>query len=168
MRVLLLVTAALLAACQSGQAMNNDDTAPANRAAGGPDAPVSSDDPPQSPSPPRDGRTSDCPTVRSSDWRAHVDATPGSNDGPRLIVTGQVTVPTGGYRLALRMGPVAQSYPVQVTVLLDATPPDGPATQALQTREVRGSWRSEDRVGSVTIRCGGRILAHLTGIATAR
>ena len=40
---------------------------------------------------------------------------------PQLIVSGKVTVPTGGYQLALRMGQVAESYPVQVTVYLDAS-----------------------------------------------
>ena len=92
---------------------------------------------------------------------------PGPNDNPRLIVSGNVTVPTGGYRLALRMGQVAESYPVQVTVYLDAVPPNGAATQALETREVRGSWRSEERVGSVTVRCGNRVLARLANIETA-
>ncbi|MGI8931596.1 MAG: hypothetical protein ACR2FK_04345 [Sphingomicrobium sp.] len=165
MRALILATAAILAACQPGRPINNDEAVSAKRTAGGPDAPVSSDDPPLPPTP--DTPTADCPVVRSSDWRGHVDAMPGPNDNPRLIVTGQVTVPTGGYSLALRMGPVAESYPVQVTVYLDATPPNGPATQALETREVRGSWRSEERVGSVTIRCGSRVLASLSGIETA-
>lgn len=92
---------------------------------------------------------------------------PGPNSNPRLIVSGQVTVPTGGYRLSLRMGQVAESYPVQVTVYLDATPPSGMATQALVTHDVRGSWPSEERVGSVTVRCGSRVLARIDNIETA-
>ena len=87
---------------------------------------------------------------------------PGPNASPRLIVSGSVTVPTGGYRVALRMGQVAESYPVQVTVYLDATPPTGMASQALVTHDVRGSWASEERVGSVTVRCGSRTLARMT------
>lgn len=175
MRRFLLTTAALLAACQAegpdeeGIAGPNDVVAnfEAIDAAGGPDRPVSGDDP-QSASPPTsDGPTSDCPIVKSSDWRAHVDAMPGPNDNPRLIVSGKVTVPTGGYQLTLRMGAIAESYPVQVTVHLDVVPPKGPATQALETREVRGSWPSEQRVGSVSIRCGGRTLARLANIETA-
>lgn len=92
---------------------------------------------------------------------------PGPNDNPRLIVRGDVTVPTGGYRLVLRMGAVAESFPVQVTVRLDATPPERPATQALVTREVRGSFLSEERVGSVTVRCGTRVLARISPVETA-
>lgn len=174
MRALLLISAAALAACQAEEPGNTNlaksDGIVANleaNLADHPDRPVSSDDPLPVPPPEPDGPTSDCPIVKSSDWGAHVDAMPGPNDNPRLIVSGKVTVPTGGYKLALRMGQVAESYPVQVTVYLDATPPSGPATQALETREVRGSWRSEERVGSLTIRCGGRVLARLANIETA-
>lgn len=130
-----------------------------------PDEPVSSEDPPAAAPPAEPAK--DCPVVRSSGWQAHVNAMPGPNDNPRLIVSGRVTVPTGGYRVALRMGQIAESYPVQVTVYLDATPPAGMATQALVTHDVRGSWRSEERVGSVTVRCGSRALARIDNVATA-
>jgi hypothetical protein len=170
MRTLPLVLATLLVACQADGPANgsvagpvaNQDTNPTN-----PEQPVSSNDPQPPPPPPPDGPSPDCPIISSAAWRAHVDAMPGPNDNPQLIVSGQVTVPTGGYQLALRMGQVAESYPVQVTVYLDAVPPSGPATQALETREVRGSWKSEARVGSVTVRCGNRLLGRLANIQTA-
>ena len=171
MRALLLISAAALAACQAEGPGNTtlDNSGPvATSPDEQPDRPVSSDDPLPAPPPEPTGPSPDCPIVGSSDWRAHVDAMPGPNDNPQLIVSGKVTVPTGGYRLALRMGQVAESYPVQVTVYLDAVPPAGPATQAIETREVRGSWRSEERVGSVTVRCGRRVLARVANIETAR
>ncbi len=175
----LLLAAVLLTACQPDEATNivpaksegvvaNLEANAPDPAPGDPDRPVSSDDPQATPQLAPDEPSTDCPIIRSTDWQAHVDAMPGPNDNPRLIVTGKVTVPTGGYKLALRMGQVAESYPVQVTVYVDATPPKGPATQALETREVRGSWRSEERVGSVTIRCGRRTLARLANVETAR
>ena len=168
----LLLASMLLAACQPEQ--------PANSAAGKPDEvianldsqiadadrPVSSDDPQPTTPPQPSEPTADCPIIGSSGWHAHVDAMPGPNDNPRLIVSGNVTVPTGGYKLSLRMGAVAESYPVQITVHLDAVPPSGPATQALETREVRGSWPSEERVGAVTVRCGSRTIARLSNIET--
>lgn len=172
MRILLFASAAFIAACQ-GEDPANDQFATSEgvvtnvAAAGGPDQPVSSDDPQPFAPPEPDQPTSDCPILKSNDWRAHVDAMPGPNDNPRLIVSGKITVPTSGYKLALRMGPVAESYPVQVTVYLDAIPPSGPATQALERRQVRGTWRSEERVGSVAIRCGSRMLARIGNVETA-
>ncbi|MDP9423767.1 MAG: hypothetical protein M3Q19_13220 [Pseudomonadota bacterium] len=170
MRALLLISAAALAACQAegpgNTALVNSEPVAANPDEQ-PDRPVSSDDPQPASAPEPIGPTSDCPIVRSADWHAHVDAMPGPNDNPRLIVSGKVTVATGGYKLALRMGQVAESYPVQVTVYLDAVPPAGPTAQALETREVRGAWRSEERVGSLTVRCGRRILVRLANIETA-
>ena len=172
MRRLLLATL-LLAACQPDEPASTQAPRPdavianLDSATASPDQPVSSDDP-QPPAPPQPDRpTLDCPIIRSSGWHAHVDAMPGPNDNPQLIVSGSVTAPTGGYKLSLRMGAVAESYPVQITVHLDAVPPSGPATQALETREVRGSWRSEQRVGSVIVRCGSRVLARLSNIETA-
>ena len=183
MRCVLLLSLTALAACQQAGPVDNvtersaivgnDADASGNNLAAEPgatvapaDQPVSSDDPPPPTAGP--GRpASDCPIVRSGGWQAHVNAMPGPNDNPQLIVRGDVTVPTGGYTLALRMGAVAESYPVQVTVHLDATPPQGPATQALETREVRGSFRSEERVDSVTVRCGGRSLARISPVETA-
>jgi hypothetical protein len=175
----LLLASVLLAACQPDEPTNivpaKSEGVVANLESDVPDAvpgdsdrPVASDDP--RPVPPADpnGPSPDCPIIRSSDWHARVDAMPGPNDNPRLIISGKVTVPTGGYRLALRMGTVAESYPVQVAVHLDATPPSEPATQAIEIRDVRGSWPSEERVGSVTIRCGSRTLARLANIETAR
>lgn len=174
MRLLPIALAASLAACGTNEPANSSSAnqngpvaSPASDAAS-PDRPVSSDDRPITPPPQPDMPTPDCPISGSSDWHAHVDAMPGPNRQPQLNVTGKVTVPTGGYTLALRMGQVAESYPVQVTVYLDATPPSGPATQALETREVRGTWPSEERVGSVTIRCGRQVLARLSNIETAR
>jgi hypothetical protein len=152
MRETVLIGILLLAACQSS--------------ASNPDSPVSSDDPPLARQP--DAPTRDCPVTSSTGWRAHVDAMPGPNAHPRLIVSGKATVPTGGYRLSLRMGEVAESYPVQITVYLEVTPPSGMATQAIVTHDVRGSWRSEERVGAVTVRCGSRVVARIGNIATAR
>lgn len=182
MRCFLFATAVLLGACQQtgtdnasgkiGTTEGNGSIAgevadAGKQRAGGPDAPVSSDDPPSPPAPDDDRPNPDCPIVKSGDWHAHVDNMPGPNDNPRLVVSGNVTVPTGGYKVALRMGQVAESYPVQITVYLDATPPSGMATQALVTHKVRGSWRSEERVGAVTIRCGSRVLTRLSNIETA-
>ena len=114
--------------------------------------------------PPMAGR---CPVVGSSDWQAWVNAMPGPSAQPRLIATGKVTVPTGGYTYRWGAPRVMESYPVQVSVEFIAVPPTGPATQALQTLDVRGEWPMSPPVGSVTVRCGDMVLARISPVGTA-
>lgn len=103
----------------------------------------------------------------SSDWAAWVNAMPGPSARPTLIVTGKVTVPTGGYRFAWRDMRVMESYPVQVAVELDAIPPTGGATQAVVTHDVRGQWPIQPPVGSVMVRCGDMVLTRISPVETA-
>lgn len=129
------------------------------------DTSVSSDDPvparvPFAPAP-------GCPIVDSSEWAAWVDAMPGPNSRPRLMISGKVRVPTGGYRAAFTNMRVAESYPVQIFLDLDVTPPSGPATQAITTIDVRGEWPIAPPVGSVTIRCGRQVIGRIDEIVTA-
>ena len=115
--------------------------------------------PPQAPVP--------CPIVSSSDWQAWVNAMPGPNAQPRLITTGKVTVPTGGYSFRWGDPVVMESYPVQVAVELIPVPPAGPATQALATHDVRGEWAMSPPVGSFTVRCGSRVIGRVSPVPTA-
>jgi hypothetical protein len=122
-------------------------TAPANVAPNGPDA---------------------CPIISSSDWTAWVNAMPGPGAGPKLIATGKVTAPTGGYTFAWRDLRIMESHPVQVVADLEALPPDGPATQAVVTHDIRGEWPIDPPVGSLTVRCGNRIFARIDPVETAQ
>lgn len=108
-----------------------------------------------------------CPIIGSSDWAAWISAMPGPNAQPKLIVTGKVTVPTGGYRPTLELGAVAESYPVQVTAILHPNPPSGPASQAVVTHDVRGEWPMQPPVGAVTVRCGQQVLVRISPVETA-
>ena len=130
-----------------------------------PDTPVSSDDraPAETPSVP----APDCPILGSSDWVAFINAMPGPGARPTLIVTGKVRVATGGYRAHFPNMRVAESYPVQVFLDLNVTPPSGPATQAVTDLDVRGAWPMAPPVGSVSIRCGSQTLARIANIEIA-
>jgi hypothetical protein len=108
-----------------------------------------------------------CPILSSSDWQAWVNAMPGPNSQPKMIATGKVTVPTGGYAFRWGAPRVMESYPVQVSVELIPVPPSGPATQALTTQDVRGEWPMSPPVGAFTVTCGGRTLARVSPVATA-
>ena len=151
MRMTRLMSIALLAiaACQPNAA----------------DTPVSSDDPVPAAIPFKPA--SDCPILDSGEWAAWVDAMPGPNSRPRLIVSGKVRVPTGGYRAAFSDMRVAESYPVQIFLDLALTPPSGPATQAITTIDVRGEWPIAPPVGSITIRCGRQVIGRVDEIVTA-
>ncbi len=169
-----LLAALLLGACQAqpaGRDLTDAQASVGNGDVDVPNAPVSSDDP----SPSADGTAAarpsrDCPIMSSSDWAAWINAMPGPRARPTLIVTGKATVPTGGYRFELADVQVMESYPVQVVVHLRQLPsanPGAPATQMVETHDMRGEWPIEPPVGSVTVRCGSRVLARISPVETA-
>ncbi len=133
--------------------------------ASAPDTSVSSDMPVPPPAP--FAPTRDCPILDSSDWAVLIDDMPGINKQPTMMVSGKVRVPTGGYKLALRLDRIAESYPVQITVMLDVTRPKGPATQAIVTHDVHGEFPVPPPVGAITIRCGRQVIGVITEIVTA-
>ncbi|MDP8993971.1 MAG: hypothetical protein M3N07_03155 [Pseudomonadota bacterium] len=104
-----------------------------------------------------------CPIAASEGWRAWIDAMPGP-EPQRLIVTGRVTVPTGGWRLSLELGPTREIDPPVQEVVLRAEPPTGGATQAIVTHEVTGRFRALPRYGAVVVRCGGETLAEISPV----
>ena len=108
-----------------------------------------------------------CPITGSSDWQAWINAMPGPNAGPTLIVTGKVTAPTAGYHFDWGDPVVMESYPVQVALQLRAHPPGGPTAPVVTTYEVRGEWPMSPPVGSVTVRCGDMVLARISPVGTA-
>lgn len=93
---------------------------------------------------------------------------PGPGARPTLIVTGKVTVPTGGYRIEWGDFRVAESYPVQIFGDLRVIPPSGGATQVVTTHDARGEWPTNPPVGSVTVSCGERVLARISPVETAQ
>ena len=107
-----------------------------------------------------------CAATSTSNWRAWIDAMPGP-ERPHLIVNGQVTVPTGGYRIALAPGAVREIDPPVQEFVLTVDPPDGPATQAMVTHEVVRRMPALPRYGAVVVRCGSEIVAEISPIGTA-
>ena len=115
-----------------------------------------------------------CPVSDSRDWTAFVNAMPGPDARPELIVSGTVVLPTAGYTVGLRPGPADLSaQPVQ-TVQLVAIPPDGPAATVLSEVDVRLSMPSlavQPGEGApyrgVQIFCEGAELAFITPVETA-
>lgn len=109
-----------------------------------------------------------CQMTGRGEWTAHVDAMPGPDARPTLIVTGALRVKPAA-RAMLRLDPaVMESDPPQYIVILDVRLPREPTIDMLERRQIRGEWPVSGRVGAVHIRCGGRPLATITDVTTAR
>ncbi|WP_209426582.1 hypothetical protein [Pararhodobacter sp. SW119] len=119
-------------------------------------------------------RDTACPVIASADWTAFVNAMPGPQARPELIVTGTVTLPSAGYAAELRPGPTDRSArPVQ-TVMLEVTPPDGPAAMVLSEIDLRLSMPAlstqpgaESAYRGVRVLCEGSELAFIAPVETA-
>jgi hypothetical protein len=106
--------------------------------------------------------------AKPGDWTAHVNAMPGPGARRTLIVTGRIGVKPAA-RVTLRLDPaVMESDPPQYTVAVDVRLPREPTIDMLTRREVRGEWPVSGDVGAVHIRCGGRPLATISEVVTAR
>jgi hypothetical protein len=114
------------------------------------------------------GLAGSCPIASSRDWQARVDTTLGPDQRPTLIVNGTVVAPSGGYRMEFEPHLTERrSYPVQLVARLRAIPPDGMATQALTTHDIRWQWPlARGPVGAVTIACGNQTLAEISPVPT--
>ena len=118
--------------------------------------------------PPPPAGALECGIIGSSDWAAWVNAMPGPNAQPKLIVTGKVTVPSGATRVEWSDMRVMESYPVQVVAELRAVEPPGVAgAPVVVTHEVRGEWAISPPVGALTVRCGDMVLVRISPVETA-
>ena len=144
MRSLLLLASTLLAACAA--AAPSSDTAELGTAP-----------------------TADCIVSGSRDWQAWINAMPGPNDGPTLIVTGTVDTPTGGYQMVL--APQLERNPADSSQVMATVVGKGAgdiATQAVTAHQVRGDFPlGQQQVRSVAIRCGSTILTEIAPLEKA-
>lgn len=115
-----------------------------------------------------------CPVLDSADWAAWVNAMPGP-DGPSLIVTGVVTLPTPGYSVTLEAGASDRSTrPVQV-VQLTAERPAMDAAQVLSQYDVRFEMPSSAPLDGTTapftavrVVCGEEEIARIEPVEVAQ
>lgn len=109
-----------------------------------------------------------CPIASSRDWRAWINAMPGPDSRPRLMVTGTVVARSGGHQFRFQpMLQIRESYPAQAFATLEVIEPQGPSTQALVTHDLRWEWPVDQQIGSVEIRCGSDTLATISPIGSA-
>ena len=107
--------------------------------------------------------TDDCPVIESSHWVAKL--TPASHDGapPILFVSGDLTLPTPGYEVDLKIGKADRSAVPTVFVVISATPPDGMVAQVLDTQTVSMTADAPaSRLRSVIVICGNTPLFEIS------
>lgn len=115
-----------------------------------------------------------CAVLNSADWAAWVNAMPGP-DGPSLIVTGVVTLPSPGYTVTLEAGASDRSArPVQVVQLM-AEPPELAAAQVLSDYDVRFEMASPAPVDgtvapftAVRVVCGEQEITRIEPVEVAQ
>ena len=115
-----------------------------------------------------DERDTSCPVIDSRDWQAWINAMPGPDAKPMLIVIGEVDMPTPGYTIAITLGPMDRMMPPGQYLDLSATAPDGMVAQVVTPTPVRfetPAVYSEYR--KIVVRCGGTLLAEITDVPTA-
>ncbi|HEX9932528.1 MAG TPA: hypothetical protein VGB08_06750 [Allosphingosinicella sp.] len=100
------------------------------------------------------------------DWRAWIDAMPGTGR-PGLVVTGTVTTPTGGHRNVLTLGPTLRSEPPQQIVNLEIRTRGDVVTTAVTTEDVRARFPALPRYGAIIIRCNGEEVGRVSPVETA-
>jgi hypothetical protein len=116
----------------------------------------------------------ECPVIDSRDWTAFVNAMPGPDARPELIVTGTVQLPSAGYTVGLEPGPTDRSArPVQIVELV-AMPPEGPAATVLSDVDVRlqmpalvPAAGAPSPYRGVRVVCAGSELAFIAPVETA-
>ena len=107
--------------------------------------------------------TTSCPTVESRNWHAWIDGVAENN--PRLVISGEVDLPTPGYKVEWQPGILDRSQPPAQRLSISFTPPDGVVTRVITPTEVSYTMPSlllEYR--SVMIYCGDKLLADLPGV----
>ena len=112
--------------------------------------------------------TEACAILESSGWEAWINKMPGVGMTPTIHVIGQVTVRTGGYTFEWQEGPLDRSAMPALRLKLVPVAPDGMATMAITTEDVKYEAPAlATGYRSVIIGCGGETLAEITEITEA-
>lgn len=109
-----------------------------------------------------------CAVIESSDWKAWVNRMPGVGATPTLIVEGQVTLPTPGFTVALKLGRADRSMTPVQQLILETTPPSGQVMQVLTPQTARIDTPAiVAKYKAVQIVCNGNVIAEITDIPDA-
>lgn len=161
--ILAAASTLVLAACQSWQSGKEDTAATAAPVDAGTPAAETTEPVMPEAAPVEDTET--CAVLESRDWAAWVNRMPGPGAVPTLHVTGKVDVRSGGYTFEWQKGPLDRSATPALRLKLVPKAPDGMATMAITTEDVK----FEEPLGGVTysrviVSCGGITLGEISEI----
>lgn len=109
--------------------------------------------------------TEACAVVESRGWEAWVNKMPGPGAVPTIHVVGKVDVRSGGYTFAWEEGPLDRSAVPALRLKLVPKAPDGMATMAITTEDVKYEAPAiSSGYSRVIIGCGSSTLAEITEI----
>lgn len=109
--------------------------------------------------------TETCAVLESRDWSAWVNRMPGPGAVPTLHVTGKVDVRSGGYSFEWQEGPLDRSATPALRLKLVPKAPDGMATMAITTEDVKFEKPlSGITYSRVIVGCGSITLGEISEI----
>ncbi len=109
--------------------------------------------------------TESCAVLESRDWEAWINKMPGVDMVPTIHVIGKVDVRTGGYTFTWEEGPLDRSAVPALRLKLVPVAPDGMATMAITTEDVKYEAPAlSSGYSRVIIGCGSTTLAEITEI----
>lgn len=76
-----------------------------------------------------------CPVLGSQDWRAWLNKMPGDTSS-QLHLSGEIELPSPGYTVSVRVGPLDRMRPPTQIMVLEIEPPAGPAAAVMTSRTV--------------------------------
>lgn len=105
-----------------------------------------------------------CPAHDSRNWHAWIDR--GTENGEkRLVVTGQVDLPTPGYSALWENGPLDRMSPPTLRFRMTLTAPSGIAAQVITQEDLTVTQPTDlSECKAVKVLCGDRILADIANV----
>lgn len=110
-----------------------------------------------------------CPAIASRNWTASLEKMPDGSRGVRLNISGEVDLPTPGYKVSWTEGPADRAMPPSQRFGLALTPPDGMVAQVVTPTAVKYEGRSTyPAFRSIIVICADKALTTITDIPTTR
>lgn len=106
-----------------------------------------------------------CPVIESGKWHGWIDKFTQKKNNNRLIVAGEIVLPTPGFTIDWKQGATDRMSPPSLRLHLSAVPPEGMVIQAITSVAVNINLETPiHEFRSVIIFCGNKKLAEITDV----